>query len=150
MMKILTTAMMTSTSEVMETMCYLPVEFHKEPVTLNQSGMDKFKPHKACYLKFSGDVSGRVTLLVPRDLLSEMTESFMGESLEHLEEKHRSGTLTEILNIICGNALSKIDSNTPFELDIPEVMDASKLPGTQLFTLIETTESMMAMSISMD
>ena len=150
MMKILTTTMMTSTSEVMETMFYLPVEFKEEPATLIQGGLEKLKPNMACQLKFSGDVSGRVILLIPKDLLARMTEDFMGEPLENLEEDHLSGTLTEILNMICGNALSKVKVKTPFELDIPEVIDGSKLSKAQLFTIIETPESLMAMNIIMD
>ena len=150
MMKILTTAMMTSTSEVMETMFYLPVEFGEDPVTLIQSGMEKLKPHMACQLKFSGDVSGCVTLVIPNDLLGEVTENFMGEPLENFEEEHLSGTLTEMLNIICGNALSKVDSKIPFELDIPKVIDESNIPKTQLFTIIETPQSLMAINISMN
>jgi CheY-specific phosphatase CheX len=140
--------MMTSTSEVMETMFYLPVEFQNEPAVLN--GLDNFTPHTACELKFSGDVSGRVTLVIPKDLLSEMTENFMGESRDNLKEEHLFGTLTETLNMICGNALSRVDSKIPFELDIPDMIDALKLPGTRLFSLIKTTQSMMAMTISLD
>jgi len=150
MMKTLTTTMMTSISEVMETMCYLPIEFKEDPATLIQGGMETLKPHMACQLKFTGDVSGCVTLLIPKNLLVQMTENFMGESLENLAEEHLSGTLTEILNMICGNALSKVEAKTPFELDIPHVIDESKIPETKLFTIIETTESRMAINISMD
>jgi len=141
--------MKTSISEVMETMFYLPVEFSVESA-FGQSGMDECRPNMACRLKFSGDVSGRLTLLIPKDLLTQMTQNFMGEPLEHLEEKHLSGTLTEILNIICGNALSKLEFENPFKLNIPEVIDGSSIPEAQLFTIIETTESMMAINISMD
>ncbi len=146
MMKILTTAITTSISEVMETMFYLPVELD-EASTLHQSGMDKHKPNMACRLSFSGDVSGCLTLLIPKALLSELTENFMGEPLEQLEDEHFLGTLTEMLNMICGNALSRVDSKTPFELDIPQVIDASNIPGTQMMTLIETPQSMMAIHL---
>ncbi|MCK5350497.1 MAG: chemotaxis protein CheX, partial [Desulfobacula sp.] len=107
-------------------MFFLPVEFGEESI-LNQSRMDDNKPNMACQLKFSGDFSGCVTLLIPKDLLSEMTQSFMGESSENLEEEHLSGTLTETLNMICGNALSRVDSKIPFELDIPKVIHESKI-----------------------
>ena len=148
-MKILITAMKTSISEVMETMFYLPVEFGEES-TLSQSGMDKNKPNMVCQLEFSGDFSGCFTLLIPKDLLSEMTENFMGESRENLEDEHLWGTLTEILNMICGNTLSKLDSKVPFKLDMPKVIDDSKISQTQIFTIVETTQSMMAINISVD
>lgn len=149
MMKILTTAMKTSISEVMETMFYLPVEFHEES-TFIQSGMDKHKPNMACRLDFSGDVSGRFVLVIPKNLLVDMTENFMGESRENLEGEHLSGTLTETLNMICGNTLSRVDSKVPFELDIPKVIDESNIPENRLFTIVETTPSMMAIHISVD
>ena len=154
MMKILTTAMMTSISEVMETMFYLPVEFVEEPGTLIQSqilnGKDKLKPNMACQLAFTGDFSGSLTLLIPKELLYEMTESFMGESREDLEDAHLTGTLTETLNMICGNALSRVDSKKPFELDIPKMIDESSIPKTQMFTIVETPQSMMAINITID
>ena len=150
MMKTLMTAMMASTSEVMETMFFLPVEFREELTTLIQSGMGKQKSNMACRIKFSGDVSGSLTLLIPKDLLAQMTENFMGEPLENLQDKHLSGTLTEILNIICGNALRKVKANNPFELDIPEMIDELNIPETKLFTIIETPGSMMAINISVD
>ena len=149
MMKTLITATMTSISEVMETMFFLPVEFGEE-TTFIQSGMDKNKPNMACQLKFSGDFSGYFTLVIPQNFLAEITESFMGESRQDLKTEHFEGTLTEILNMVCGNALSKTDSKKPFELDIPKVIDESMISKTQLFTIIETTQSKMAIQIAMD
>lgn len=149
MMKILTTAMMTSISEVMETMFYLPVEFDEKLASI-QDGMGANKPNMACQLGFSGDVSGHFTLLVPKDFLAQMAENFMGESKEALEDEHLSGTLTEMLNMICGNALSRIDSKKPFDLDIPKVIDEFKIPENQMFNIIETTQSKMAINIIID
>ena len=149
MKKILMTAMTTSISEVMETMFYLPVEFGEES-TLLQSGMEKNRPNMACKLEFAGDFSGHLTLVIPKNLLAEMTENFMGESRENLEEEHLSGTLTEMLNMICGNALSRIDSKTPFKLNIPQVIEESEIPKENLFIIIETTQSMMAIHITVD
>ncbi len=149
MMKTLITATMTSISEVMETMFFLPVEFGEE-TTFIQTGMDKNKPNMACQLNFSGDFSGHSTLVIPQNFLAEITESFMGESQKDLTTEHFEGTLTEILNMVCGNALSKIDSKKPFELDIPKVIDESTISQTQLFTIIETTQSKMAIQIAMD
>lgn len=149
MMKILTMAMTTSISEVMETMFYLPVEFPEES-TFIQSGMGKHKPNMACRLGFSGDFSGYFILVIPKNLLVDMTENFMGESRENLKEEHLSGTLTETLNMICGNTLSRVDSNVPFELDIPKVIDEPDIPESRLFTIVETTPSMMAIHVSVD
>jgi len=146
MMKTLKTAMTTSISEVLETMFYLPVEIGEES-TLIQSGMDMDLPNLACQLNFIGDFSGNFTLVIPKNLLEEITEDFMGESRESLEEEHLLGTLTEILNMICGNALKKIKSNIPFDLDIPKVIDECKILENQVFAIVETPQSKMAVSL---
>jgi CheY-specific phosphatase CheX len=148
MKKILMTAMKTSISEVMETMFFLPIEFGRK-ATLAQCGMDK-KNTMACRLAFKGDASGSVFLLAPEGSVVEMAENFMGESRDHLTSEHLSGTLTEMLNMACGNALSKTDSKVPFELGIPEMMDRSEISEKEVFTIVETTESKMAVLLKMD
>ncbi len=149
MMTALTTAMKTSISEVLETMFFLLIEIRDEK-TYSQTGMDKDKSSMACQLKFSGDVSGKFLLITPKKLLLEVTENFLGESIESLEQEHLLGTLTEMLNMISGNALSKIESKIPFELDIPKVIDSTGIPESQPFTIIETTQANMAISVTID
>jgi len=148
MKKILMKAMMTSISEVMETMFYLPVEFGPES-EFCQCGMDD-KNILACRLTFTGDTSGHLILAVPRNLISEMAENFMGEPREYLTEEHLSGTLTEMLNMVCGNTLSKADSKAPFELGIPEAIKESEIAKNDIFTIVETTESKMAIALKID
>ena len=149
MKKTLMKAMMTSISEVMETMFFLPVEFGEE-TTLIQSGITKNSPTLASQLKFTGDVSGSLSILVPKELVGEMAENFMGESQDQLTDEHFSGTLTEMLNMVCGNALSKTESKVPFELGIPEVIDESKIQENEKITIIETTVSKMAIFLKID
>jgi CheY-specific phosphatase CheX len=143
------TVMMTSISEVMETMFFLPVEFGEESKAINDR-MKEYKPDMACQLKFSGDVSGKITLLIPESLLGEMAENFMGTPKEELTSEHISGTLTEILNMVCGNALGKVESKVPFELAIPEMIDESTISDSLLFNIIQTPDAAMALNIGMD
>jgi hypothetical protein len=72
------------------------------------------------------------------------------QPLHSVESEHLSGTLTEMLNMACGNALSKTDSKVPFELGIPEMMDRSEISEKEVFTIVETTESKMAVLLKMD
>ena len=139
------TALQTSISEVMETMFFLPVEFGRES-TLAQSGMDK--KSMACRLDFTGDVSGHLILVVPETLVAEMSENFMGEPLENLTPEHLAGTVTEMLNMVCGNALRKTDAKTPFELGIPKMMDGSKIPEKQMFAIVQTVAAPMAILLT--
>lgn len=142
MKKMLMKAMMTSISEVMETMFFLPVEFDDES-TLLKCSLNKEKTI-ACRLTFNGDVSGSLAIVAPINLVAEMAENFMGEAKGLLTDEHFSGTLTEMLNMVCGNALSKTESKVPFELSIPEEIDATQFSKKEIFTIIETTQSKMA------
>ena len=148
MKKILMKAMMTSISEVMETMFFLPVEFEEES-TLAACGLSKEKKI-VCRLTFTGDVSGSLIIVAPENLVAQMAENFMGEDKDMLTEEHFSGTLTEMLNMVCGNALSKTKSKEPFELGIPEVIDESEIKEKEKLTIIETTESKMAILLKIN
>ncbi len=143
----LMTAILTSISEVMETMFFLPVEFGPE-IPIAKSGMDEKK--LVCELAFNGDFSGNMILMAPETLVEQMAENFMGESLENLTPEHLDGTLTEMLNMVCGNALRKIEAKTPFELGIPKIIDGSKGFEKQAFRIVETTESKMAILLTME
>jgi len=130
----------------METMFFLPVEFGPE-IPIAESGMDAKK--LVCELAFKGDFSGNLILMAPETLVVEMAENFMGESLENLTPEHLDGTLTEMLNMVCGNALRKIEAKTPFELGIPKKI-GSTLFETHVFTIVETTDSKMAILLTLD
>ena len=147
MKKMLMTAIQTSISEVMETMFFLPVEFGQE-LKFTQSGMDE--KNMACELTFTGDACESLILMAPESLVAQMTENFMGEPLEKLTKEHLSGTLTEMLNMVCGNALSKINAKIPFGLGFPKMIDGSKISGKEVFTIVETTESKMAILLTVD
>ena len=147
-MKTILAAMKTSISEVMETMFFLPVEFSEDPPEREIKGL-KGKQAKACNLDFSGDCAGSVYLLVPRGLLLQMAENFMGEPADALSEGLLEGTLTETVNMICGNALRKIKTGTPFQLGIPKLVPGSEFPETKGSLLIQTPGSQMAAHITL-
>jgi CheY-specific phosphatase CheX len=148
MMKKILTAMKTSISEVMETMFFLPVEFVEEPA-LKQIKALKGRQGKACRLDFSGDCSGSVFLLVPRQLLMEMAENFIGESGESMGEDLLDGTLTEAVNMMAGNALRKVKSTVPFEVSIPKLVPVADFPETEGTLIIKTTGPEMAVHITL-
>ncbi|MCM2284085.1 MAG: chemotaxis protein CheX [Desulfobacula sp.] len=148
MMKTIMTAMKTSISEVMETMFFLPVEFVDEPA-LKQIKALKGKKGKACRLDFSGDCSGSVILLTPRQLLMEMAENFMGESGESMKEDLLDGTLAEAVNMMAGNALRKIKTKVPFELSIPKLVPGTEFPENEGTLIINTTGPEMAVHITL-
>lgn len=148
-MKNLTATMMTSISEVMETMFYSPVEIQEQTQPL-QKAMTRFTPFKTSLIRFTGDFSGQVMLAIPVELLKEMTENFMGESEEHLTDEYLSGTLTESLNMISGNGLKNLESSVPFELGIPEAVVEADIDPSWQFHIIKTPQSTMAVHILVD
>ncbi|WP_027362791.1 chemotaxis protein CheX [Desulfospira joergensenii] len=147
MKKILTKAMENSISEVMETMFFLPVEFGKAS-SLEAAGLgDELM---VASLRFVGEITGSVSLFAPRELVSEMGANFMGEPRENLTENHLSGTLTEMLNMVCGNALSKVKTKEPFELGIPEILAHPDIPGTEPLNIVETLSGRMGFYLVLD
>lgn len=147
MKTVLMTAIMTSISEVMETMFFLPVESGLQ-LTFEQSGLNNEKC-LACRISFAGDASGSLSLVVPEKLVVEMAENFMGEPGESLSQDHLSGTLTEMLNMVCGNALSKTQTKIPFNLSIPEIISVKQIPKADSYNVIETIGSKMAIHLEL-
>ncbi|MCA1784629.1 MAG: chemotaxis protein CheX [Desulfotignum sp.] len=141
----LMTEMMTSISEVMETMFFLPVESGQTAV-LSRAGLDD-KDTLACRLSFSGDICGHVILAAPDPLIREMAENFMGEPRDQLTQDHLTGTLMELLNMVCGNALRNTPAKAPFELGIPEMIDPSEIAADSRFHIIETDVSKLGMML---
>ncbi len=141
MTKTLTEAMKTSISDIMETMFYLPVEFKEGPLPYSP---EERKTAMGCRIDFSGDFSGAIILVAPKDLLGEMAENLMGTSPDQLEEQHLAGTLTETLNMICGNTLSRTETENPFSIEVPKIIELSDLSGIKNFIIVETLQSVMA------
>jgi len=136
-------AMMTSISEVVETMFFLPAEQEKEGTVLETGLLDQADAVSAA-LAFTGEISGRLVMMVPGNLLSEMTENFMGESTDRLSRALMEGTLTELLNMVCGNALRKLDSGHGFDLGIPEIVDGETIPSELPAAVVDVADAKIA------
>ncbi|MCA1785632.1 MAG: chemotaxis protein CheX, partial [Desulfobacteraceae bacterium] len=88
--------------------------------------------------------SGRLVMMVPGNLLSEMTENFMGESNDKLTRELKYGTLKELLNMVCGNALRKLDSGHGFDLGIPEIVDGETIPSELPAAVVDVADAKIA------
>ncbi len=144
-MKNLMTLMKTSISEVLETMFYLPVEFRENlPPVITESIKKNIKT--GCRLKVTGSLSATFQLFIPDQLLLDMTQNFMGEDPENCNEEYLNGTLKEALNMITGNALKGLETQTPPDLDIPEIIDSSDM-GSSSLLIIDTIDGAMIMQI---
>lgn len=145
MKKILMTAITTSISEVMETMFFLPVKIGSK-IIFEESGIEENRSI-ACQLTFSGDTSGKLIIVAPSGLAAEMAENFMGEAKDQLTQDHLTGTLTEMLNMVCGNALSQVKPKVPYKLGIPEQISFSDLNEKIEYTSIEIIDAIMLISL---
>ena len=83
-------------------------------------------------------------------LAAEMAENFMGEDKNQLTQDHLTGTLTEMLNMVCGNALSQVKSKVPYKLGIPEQISFSDLNENIEYTSIEIIDAIILISLIMN
>ena len=155
MKNLLKTTMKTSISEVFETMFYLPLEFDtpeavKIKENLNAADM------VACRIDFNGSFSGRFTLFIPRELALMMTENFMAESRENIDEEHLDQMVKEIINMVAGNTFSHLDDQVQFKLSIPQrinrsgATDSRPVAESKDFIWVETPDGCLAFKISVD
>jgi len=140
--------MKTSISEVFETMFFLPVEFN-ENLSGEQIEAIKKEISIGCKLNAIGSFSACFQLFIPNSLLLNMTENFMGETPENCTKEYLDGTLKEALNMIIGNALKKIDTKTPPQLDIPKIITISEI-GSDSLIITETTNGTIIMNIELN
>ena len=130
MKKTLKTAMITSISDVLETMFFITIEATEvnqwADLDIDVSG----GTHYVSKIDFSGPLTGFFILVVPQNILSDMTEFFMGIDAEEITEAQLSGTISEAINMIAGNAFSILDDQAVFNLEIPELLDAQSLQAS--------------------
>lgn len=140
-MTTLTPTMMTSISEVMETMFFLPLEEQEGSQVEEVLGTG---PLHACTIDFSGAFTGTMALIAQEPLLYAMAENFMGEDRESLAPKDLEGTLQEALNMIAGNCFSQVNPDAVVDLGVPQIKDTLDhriFPGR---LVVITTEGMLA------
>ncbi len=152
MKEALKTAMMTSISEVLETMFFMTIE--PSEVAGWADAVDDMSGEKyfASRINFSGPLSGFFILSIPETILSSMAEMFMGIEAAEVSETHRTGIISEAINMIAGNTFSKLDDQAVFHLEIPTLVDSATLSGApggpeaeRLFFRIETPSGCLGM-----
>jgi CheY-specific phosphatase CheX len=152
-MQNLKTAMMTSISEVLETMFFMSLDFDIH-ATLENSNILQNDLSMACRLEFAGPFSGCLLIIVPKNLLSLMTESFTGLEQDKITAQHTEGTIKELANMIAGNTFSTLDNQIEFKLAIPELIDTRTISDQYLITnerdveiITETTDGFLGAKI---
>ncbi len=140
-MKTLTPTMMTSISEVMETMFFLPLEEKEGSKVEEVLGSGSLH---ACTIGFTGAFTGTMALVAQEALLSAMAVNFMGEARESLAKTDLEETLQEALNMIAGNCFSKVDPDSVVDLGVPQIENTLDHRIFQGHLVVETSEGMLA------
>ena len=146
-------AMMTSISEVLETMFFVATEM-MEDLTFTESKLATIKDLFGIELKFSGALSGMLMLLIPNHLGEYFASSLIGQDVKELKYEDIEGSLKELANMIIGNTFSYFNNDAQFKLGIPKAVKSSKITNIMKtdnldeFIIVETLEGYFASGIS--
>ncbi|MFO7753342.1 MAG: chemotaxis protein CheX [Desulfobacteraceae bacterium] len=138
-----------STSEVMETMFFLPVE-KNGGISLEDTGLCSANETLAAGISFSGAFSGRICIFMPDSLLKMMAENLMGLNPDDVTAEDTAGTLTEALNMIAGNALRKIDDRFSSHLGLPATVDPAEVKNLENMVIFQTLGGRLALAAQID
>ncbi|RLB22785.1 MAG: hypothetical protein DRG76_05815 [Deltaproteobacteria bacterium] len=151
--KALKKAMMTSISEILETMFFMPLEF-SENEDLTTIGDSSEEPLLAVALKFEGPISGQFMAVIPNSLAKTLSANLLGLESDQVERAHVEATLREMINMTAGKTFSLYDSQSVFKLDIPEMIDAqmvlgdaSSQPTAEIVVVVDTEEASLGFKL---
>lgn len=151
----LKTAMMSSISEVMETMFFLPMDF-KDAVKAAALWDAEKGRISAVRLEFKGPLAGAFIFTVPNQLAVSITAGFLGIDEDQAAGDHVTETLNEIVNMVAGNTFSKFDDQTVYNLGVPEPMFFDDVKATQtdpeneIFIGIDTLDGWLAFQLVLE
>lgn len=130
--------------EVMESMFNFVVHENKNGSAItNVDEIADVDSLRACKIDFHGTYSGNIYLLIPDNILIQMTNNFIGAEDTGLTEEEVVGTLKETLNMVAGDALTNVDETSYTGLGIPELIDPASLPFDQDFAVFSADQSLM-------
>ena len=142
-------------SNVLDTMFFQPVQFVDSKCTLQEWFSDK-QSLVGATLNFISSSEGSFYLLLPVEIVKDVTANFLGLLEEEINEKQEKDTIKEALNMIGGHMLSLLDSKADFRLGIPEFIEENDLTNDKLGDLkgdiifIETADNRLAAGIVID
>lgn len=146
----MTKAMKTSISEVLEQMFFLPVDM----VTTDNGHLPKslYQHTITAGVGFDGHPSGTFRLHIPMELATLITADFLGTAAEQLTPQQITDTVKEMINMLAGNSLSAYDPQSPFDLQIPELVEEANVhesPMSEEISIgIETLDSHMTLHMT--
>jgi CheY-specific phosphatase CheX len=151
-MQVLKTAMISSISEVLETMFFLPMDF-KEDIKAAALWDAEKSGISAVRIEFKGPRAGVFIFTIPNQLAVSITSSFLGIDEEQAVGDHVTETIKEIVNMVAGNTFSKFDDQAVYNLGVPEPISFDDVKATQIdpeneiFIGIDTLDSWLSFQL---
>ena len=118
-------------SDVLETMFFQPVQISSKNGTLQEWFSDK-QSLLGAILSFGGPFAGSIYIVIPVNLVKEITANFLGIEKEEVNENQKSDAVKEALNIIGGHMFSLFDKEGDISLGIPELIEENNLKHDNL------------------
>jgi len=113
-------ALAAAVEEVLETMCFATVLASDEGVVPPDA--ESGEPPLTAELRFQGDPPGGCLVCVPLKLARVVGAGFLGREEEELSDAQAGEVVCELANMICGAALSRLESKTTFRITHPELI----------------------------
>ena len=114
------TALDAAVEEVLETMFFTTVLASAEGVVPPDG--DGGPPPVIAELRFEGNPPGGFRVGVPMKLARVAGAVFLGREEEELSDAQAGEVVCELANMICGSVLSRLESDTAFQLTHPELV----------------------------
>ena len=115
----------TATEEVLETMFFSTVFAEPEGTAPGLPG-----DSVTAQVRFSGNPSGVFAVGLALPAAQSVAENFLGLEPGSITHEQICGVVREMANMICGSALTRIESDTLFELLAPEILDSAQAAPT--------------------
>ena len=105
------------------------------------------------HLSFDGDPPGYFHMRIARPAANAVAADFLGEDAESLTDRQRMDVTLELANMICGAALSRIESRAAFRLSSPQIVadDTGKRGSAEeIRCTVETGSGALTVAIQME
>jgi CheY-specific phosphatase CheX len=113
------TALAVAVEEVLETMFFTTVLASSEGIAPREG--DGGAPEITVALRFHGNPSGGFRVSVPLKLARVVGAGFLGREEAEVTDSQVGEVVCELANMICGSVLSRLESETTFQITQPEL-----------------------------
>jgi len=120
-----------ATEEVLETMFFSTVLAEPE-----ESASSLPEDSVTAQVRFRGNPCGEFTVGLALPAAQSAAENFLGLEFGAITHEQVCGVVREMANMICGSVLTRIESDTLFELLAPEILEdgqAARTGTTRVF-----------------